>query len=199
MTRHGYKIQVISTPEDLEQWTAAQYSSFVGTGCKLHEVLSPPAAAPTQAQLKMAAARHVAALEDDPEHNFFIRIVDPTNGAVMGGAKWEFWPHDPRRPLTVSVDYIDELIPAGKEERAFAQKVMDALLSRRVRDMGTAHGLLDICYTVSKYERKGVASALVSWGLKILDEKGWIAFTEASSRGEPVYARLGFEQKEVVR
>ena len=117
----------------------------------------------------------------------------------MGGAQWLFWPHDPKYPASVPVDYIDESTPNGKAERAFAQKVMDEFMGRRARDMSMPHGLLHLCYTVPEYERKGVATALVEWGLERVDREGWVAFTEASPRGWPVYERLGFERKEVVR
>ena len=199
MATHPYDIQVVTDSDDLKQWTAAQLSSFVGTGNTFHDVLFPPASAPTPAQLELATARHRTAFEESSHHYVFTRIVDPSNGAIMGGAKWQFWSHDPKRPRTVPVEYIDDSTPEGKAERAFAQKVMDEFMGRRARDMAMAHGLLDLCFTVPKYERKGVASALVNWGLERTDKEGWVTFTEASPRGGPVYERLGFERKEVVR
>ncbi|KAK5309665.1 hypothetical protein LTR70_010090 [Exophiala xenobiotica] len=197
MSTSSYEIQIVKSG-DLTAWTAAQFSSFVGTGNTLHDVLFPPASPPTPAQLDSAAARHKACLNDDPEHNVFIQIVTP-EGHIMGGAKWQFWPHDPKRPLTVPVDYIDGSTAEGEASRVFAQKVMDVLMGRRARDMAMAHGLLDLCFTVPEYERKGVASALVSWGLEMCDKEGWVSFTEASPRGWPVYERLGFERRDVVR
>jgi GNAT superfamily N-acetyltransferase len=199
MAKHQYEVQVIKDPVNLKPWTAAQFASFVGTGNVLHDVLFPPASPPTPAQLDLATARHTAAFEEGSERNVFVQIVDPANGAIMGGAKWQFWPHDPKRPLTFPVDYVDDSTPEGKAERTFAQKVMDEFMGRRARDMAMSHGLLDLCFTVPEYERKGVASALVSWGLERTDREGWVAFTEASARGWPVYERLGFERKEVVR
>ena len=199
MAAQPQEVQVINDPASLSAWTAAQFSSFVGTGNVLHDTLFPPASPPTPAQLDLAVDRHKAAFKEDSEHNVFIQIVDHSNGKIMGGAKWQFWPHDPKRPLTVPVDYIDESTPEGKIERAFAQKVMDEFMGRRAKDMAVPHGLLDLCYTVPEYERKGVASTLVSWGLERCDKEGVVAFTEASPRGWPVYERLGFEKKEVVR
>ena len=199
ITTPSYKIQIITNPDDLHSWTAAQFSSFVGTANVLHDTLFPPATLPTPAQLDLAAARHVSSFKEDSEHNVFIQIVDSENGKIMGGAKWQFWPSDPHRPLKVPVDYIDTSTPQGKAEQAFAQKVMDEFMGRRARDMAMPHGLLDLCYCVPKYERKGVASALVAWGLERCDREGWVAFTEASPRGWPVYERLGFEKREVVR
>ena len=197
MPAHEYEVQIVDQ-EALTPWTAAQFASFIGTGNVLHDVLFPPASQPTPAELDTAAARHKASLKDDPQHNIFVQIVT-ADGDIMGGAKWQFWPHDPQRPATAPISSSGESTPEVKAEQAFAQKVLDEFLSRRARDMAMPHGLLDLCYTVPKYERKGVASALVSWGLERCDKEGWIAFTEASPRGWPVYERLGFERKEVVK
>lgn len=198
MASKNYEIEIIKDPAKLEAWTAAQYSSFVGTGNVIHDVLFPPAHPPTPAQVKLSAKRHKASFEKDSEHNIFIQITNPLNGEIMGGAKWQLWPYDPKRSGTAPVTFIDDSTEQGKIEREFAQKVMDAFQSRRARDMAMPHGLLDICYTVPGHERKGVASALVAWGLEKCDAEGWVAFTEASIRGWRVYERLGFERKELV-
>lgn len=199
MVQIQYEIEVIKDPSKLEAWTAAQYASFVGTGNVCHDVCFPPATSPTPADIRLSAKRHESAFQQDSEHNVFIQIVESSNGRIMGGAKWQFWPYDPKRSGIVPITFIDDSTEQGKTELAFAQKVMDDFMGRRARDMAMPHGLLDICYTVPEYERKGVASALVSWGLKRCDAEGWVAFTEASLRGWPVYERLGFEKKEEVR
>ena len=194
-----YNIEVITDPHSLEAWTAAQYSSFVGTGNVLHDVLFPPASLPTPTQISVASERHKSVLRDDPEHNAFIQITDPSNGKIMGGANWQFWDRDPKRPAKVPVDWINSSTEEGKMELDFAQRVMDEFCGRRAKDMAMPHGLLHLCFTVPEYERKGVATALVAWGLKRVDEEKWVSFTEASPRGWPVYERLGFERKEVIR
>lgn len=199
MTTDPYKIEVIKDPEALTALTAAQYASFINTDNVLHHVLFPPDSPPSPAQIDLAAARHKAAFSSDPEHVVYIQILDPANGKIMGAAKWQFWPHDPKRPLTYPINYVDDSTPEGKAEKALAQKVMDEFQGRRARDMAMPHGLLDLCFTTPEYERRGVATALVKWGLEKVDKEGWPAFTEASPRGWPVYAKLGFERTEVVK
>lgn len=117
----------------------------------------------------------------------------------MGGAKWQLWPHDPQRASTHEITFINDSTEQGRIEKVFAQRVMDDFSGSRARNMAMPHGLLDICFTAPEYERKGVASALVNWGLRRIDAEGWPAFTEASIRGAPVYERLGFERKEHVK
>lgn len=195
MSTH-YEIQVLTSPEELHDWTAAQFSAFVKTGNVLHDVLFPPATPPTPAELDLAVARHKANFH--AEHNVFIKITDSSNGKIMGGANWNFWSEGPKQSGKVPVDWVDDSTPQGKAELDFAQKVMDEFMGRRARDMTMPHGLLHLCYCVPEYERKGVATALVSWGLKKVDKEGWVSFTEASRRGRPVYERLGFKDIEVV-
>lgn len=112
----------------------------------------------------------------------------------MGGAKWQFWPADPQRPATHPVTFVDASTEQGRIELEFTQRVMNDFTGARARDMAMPHGLLDICFTVPEYERRGVATALVRWGLDRCDAEGWVGFTEASVRGAPVYERLGFQR-----
>ena len=199
MVSQPYTIQVITSPTDLNAWTAAQYASFMNTGNVHHDTLFPPATNPTPADITASAKRHLDDLQTHPDNIIFIQILDPTNNAIMGGAQWQFWSHDPKRPSTIEVDWIDDSTAAGCEERRYGQAVMDEFQGRRARDMAMPHGLLDICFTTPGYERRGVGSALVRWGLERVDKEGWVSFTEASERGMPVYERLGFERKEEVR
>lgn len=197
-----YEITIVSDPSLLTAWTIAQFSSFLNTNNVIADTLFPSSNPPSPSDITAGTARHIAALTaDGPNHIVYIQITDPSNNnAIMGGAKWQFWPSDPHRPLTFPCDFAgDDVTDVGRQERAFAQKVMDEFQGRRAKDMACPHGLLDICFTTPEYERKGVATALVEWGLRIVDEQGWVAFTEASVRGEKVYHRLGFERVEEVR
>lgn len=58
--------------------------------------------------------------------------------------------------------------------------------------------VLDICFTTPEYERQGVATTLVTYGLDCADQNGWKAYVDASPRGRAVYERLGFVVKEDV-
>lgn len=191
-----YEIQVLTHPNELHDWTIAQYTSFVNTGNVLHDVLFPPASPPTPADVEKSVGRHKATFNSG--HNVLIKIVDPVNGKIMGGAEWHFYSEGPNLPAKVIVDYIDDSTVQGKAELQFAQRVMDEFMFRRARDMNMPHGLLHLCFCVPEYERRGVATALVKWGLEKVDKEGWVAFTEASRRGRPVYEKLGFEPIEEV-
>ena len=202
-TKTGHQISEITDPSDLAPWTKAMYDSFVATDNVLFETLAnlPPGVMPSQSKLESAIEEHRSAFtkpQDDGGQNRYIQILDSKTGEVMGGAKWTFFSAPPKRDEKVNVTWIDDSTPEGKFEKDFAQAVMDEFHSRRFQHMACPHALLYICFTSPKYERRGVSSALVRWGIERADGKGWPCFTEASPRGTPVYARLGFETREIL-
>ncbi|KAJ6023560.1 hypothetical protein N7499_008958 [Penicillium canescens] len=53
--------------------------------------------------------------------------------------------------------------------------------------------ILDMCAVDPRYQRKGIARALVQWGLDEAQRRGDLeAITEASSMGRHVYGQMGF-------
>ena len=197
-TDSRYTIQVITDPNELVALTAAQYGAFINTDNVLHETLFPPAHPPSQEEVETSAKRHQSTLASDP-NAVFIKAVDSGTGDVAGYAKWYFYPSAPERPKHVEASWLNDSTPEGKLEKDFAQKTWDEFYRRRVEEMDCPHALLDLCFTTPEYERKGVASLLVGYGLEKADREGWACFTEASPRGKRVYERLGFVSREEVR
>ena len=179
------------------------YDSFVGTDNVFFETLVnlPPGVMPSQLKLDTDIREHQSALtqpQADGSDNRYIQIIDAATGEIMGGAKWTFFSSAPKREEKVDVNWIDDSTPEGKFERDFTQAVMDEFHIRRYEQMACPHALLYICFTTPKYERRGVSTTLVKWGLERADREGWPCFTEASPRGTPVYARLGFDTREML-
>ncbi|KAI1281138.1 acyl-CoA N-acyltransferase [Xylaria sp. FL0933] len=92
------------------------------------------------------------------------------------------------------------LYPDNETEQRFLQQMFRSLFKSRVafvKDQADAAQpavmTLDLCATHPGFQRRGVASALVRWGLEEARRRGMAyATTEASSMGRHVYARLGF-------
>jgi GNAT superfamily N-acetyltransferase len=193
-------VSEISDREDLAAWTKAMYASFVGTDNVLAETLFglPPNVMPTESQLESAVEGHVKAANANPDayggRSSFIHVLDPSTGAIMGGAKWVFFDEKPKLPEHVEVSW--ETDPFEKE---FAQATMDEFHTRRYKFMDMPHALLNILFTSPEYERRGVGSLMTKWGLERADQMCVPSFTEASMRGTPVYARSGFNTREDVR
>ena len=56
--------------------------------------------------------------------------------------------------------------------------------------------VLDLCVVHPEYQRRGVANALVQWGLDEAKRRGGLeCVTEASAMGRHVYEKLGFHQE----
>jgi GNAT superfamily N-acetyltransferase len=193
-------VSEISDPKEIAAWTKAMYVSFVGTDNVLAETLFglPPNVMPTESQLERAVEGHVKAVStnpgDDGGRTSFIQVLDPATGAIMGGAKWVFFDDKPKLPEHVEVSWVTD--PFEKE---FAQATMNEFHSRRYKLMDTPQALLNILFTSPDYERRGVGSLMTKWGLERADQMRVPSFTEASLRGTPVYARLGFNTREDVR
>lgn len=49
------------------------------------------------------------------------------------------------------------------------------------------------------YQRKGLASMLLKYGLAMADSEGRKAYIEATAEGHPVYLKLGFRDIDVLR
>ncbi|KAI0972634.1 acyl-CoA N-acyltransferase [Xylaria arbuscula] len=95
---------------------------------------------------------------------------------------------------------LQALYPDDETEQRFLQQMFRSLFKARVafvRRLGAvdppAVMALDLCVTHPAFQRRGVASRLVQWGLDEAQRRGIVyATTEASSMGRHVYARLGF-------
>ncbi len=95
---------------------------------------------------------------------------------------------------------IETLYPGNDTEQRFMHQMMKSLMRRRlevVKEKTTAElpgiMVLDLCAVDPAFQRKGIASKLVKWGLDEAKRRGgYEATTEASSMGRFVYTQLGF-------
>ncbi|RYC60201.1 hypothetical protein CHU98_g5996 [Xylaria longipes] len=96
---------------------------------------------------------------------------------------------------------LEALYPGNEAEQRFLRQMLRSLTKRRVeyvRGKATADPpaimALDLCVTHPAFQRRGVASKLVQWGLDEARRRGIPdVTTEASSMGRHAYAKLGFE------
>ncbi|KAI1426872.1 acyl-CoA N-acyltransferase [Xylaria sp. FL1777] len=98
---------------------------------------------------------------------------------------------------------LQALYPGNETEQRFLRQMFRSLFKSRVdfvRSKTVAAAdppavmTLDLCVTHPDFQRRGVASKLVRWGLEEARRRGVrYATTEASSMGRHVYARLGFQ------
>ncbi|KAI0460145.1 acyl-CoA N-acyltransferase [Xylaria acuta] len=95
---------------------------------------------------------------------------------------------------------LEALYPGNETEQRFLRQMLRSLTKRRVEFVrGKAAAdppcimALDLCVTHPAFQRRGVASKLVRWGLDEARRRGIPdATTEASSMGRHAYGKLGF-------
>jgi ribosomal protein S18 acetylase RimI-like enzyme len=95
---------------------------------------------------------------------------------------------------------MEALHPGNKTEQKFCLQMCRSLVKQRleyVKQKATANPpaifALDLCVTHPSFQRRGVATKLVEWGLDEARRRGITdVTTEGSSMGRHVYERLGF-------
>lgn len=59
--------------------------------------------------------------------------------------------------------------------------------------------VLEACWVIPAYRRRGVGTLLLRWGLERADELGLETFLESTEIGRPLYARNGFSVLNEIR
>lgn len=137
-------------------------------------------------------------------------IPDPqrVGERVIGGmAIWvqasvvEGYGDAPAEDFGAAVD-LEALYPGKEAEQRYLRQVVQSLHKRRIQVVKEkanepipAVMVLDMCAVDPAFQRKGIASRLVQWGLDEAERRGGLeATTEASVMGRHVYLKLGFRQ-----
>ncbi|KAJ5370712.1 uncharacterized protein N7496_006804 [Penicillium cataractarum] len=96
---------------------------------------------------------------------------------------------------------VETLFPENEPEQRYVCQAIRSFHKRRnqvIKEKATeaipAVMILDMCTVDPAYQRKGIATALVQWGLDEAKRRGIPeCITEASVMGRHVYAKLGFK------
>ncbi|KAL4781094.1 hypothetical protein BJX76DRAFT_363873 [Aspergillus varians] len=153
----------------------------------------------------------------DPNTIFLAATVlqkDPSTGeavpVIVGAAIWiqaSMVPGHGDPPATDLGEVMDleALYPGDPAEQRYVRQVERSLHRRRgevVKEVATSMPLapsvmaLDLCVVDPAFQRRGVATRLVEWGLEEARRRGGLeAVLEASRMGRHVYSRLGFVQE----
>lgn len=142
-------------------------------------------------------------------HSWFLKAIVKdleTGKETIGGiATWTEMMQS-RNPVPTEFDQtiLKKMYPENEKEQRFAQQMFQSFVKRRgelVKEAGKEGRsvmVLDICVVRPNFQRRGLASLLVKWGLRKAEELGQDGqsiecITEASSMGKPVYLKLGFQ------
>ncbi|KAL3470052.1 hypothetical protein BJX99DRAFT_240170 [Aspergillus californicus] len=97
---------------------------------------------------------------------------------------------------------LNALYPGNTVEQNYARQLDQSLHERRIEVVNEiastsspAVMALDLCVVDPAFQRQGIATKLVEWGLDEAKRRGGLeAILEASSMGRHVYRQLGFQQ-----
>lgn len=123
---------------------------------------------------------------------------------IAGYAVWTQLSPDTRfgeKPQDWKPDHFQDLYPTDESERRFLAQMFTSLQRDRkkvVEEKASSNPpavmALDICGVHPRYQKRGIASKLVQWGLDEAQSRGGLeCITEGSSMGRHVYAKLGFQ------
>ncbi|KAK5045542.1 hypothetical protein LTR84_009160 [Exophiala bonariae] len=128
---------------------------------------------------------------------------NPASRRIVGFAIWSqisMVPGQGQKPKEWKPSDFEMHHPDDERERRYASQMLNSLQSqRRAYMLERANKsppyvmALDICAVHPSYQRRGIASKLVQWGLGEAKRRGDLeAITEGSVRGRHVYQKLGF-------
>ncbi|KAI2785978.1 hypothetical protein POX_h09743 [Penicillium oxalicum] len=148
---------------------------------------------PNQPDVRSWMEKMILGEGPDTGKEILLKVVDPSNPEVIAGfARWVFPVREPHAD-----DEKQDQNWSGWPEGADPE-LCDTFFSTMEKHhkevMGDRpHYYLDILGVHPSYQRRGLASKLLHWGLKRADQEGVETYLAASPDGKPVYERNGFE------
>ncbi|PWN38306.1 GCN5-related N-acetyltransferase [Meira miltonrushii] len=206
------RIELIQDEQDLRENFACQYETFgQQTSNAFWLAMSPNADtdAGFEAGVKSGQNNFKKQSAHNGGHSWYLKAIapDPETGkdTIAGIATWTENLHS-RNPIPkeMNKERLEKLYPGNETEQRYVNQMFQSFLRRRgelveeAGKEGRAVMVLDICVVRPRFQRRGIASELVKWGLRKAEELGQNGqaiecVTEASPMGKPVYVKLGFE------
>lgn len=144
---------------------------------------------------KAGADRFVQVKAADP-NTHYIKAITP-DGEIAGFAKWNIY----RQAFPPSDIKVEGPYWTTEDGRQYAEHLANEFFKERVSFVGSKAGHavnLDQCCVDPKYQRMGIGSALVGWGVEKADELNVDAIVEASVFGKGLYEKHGFVYQRTV-
>jgi GNAT superfamily N-acetyltransferase len=189
------KLQVsLLKPEEAEQYMRVRHETFRPTVNKILYSRGEPS--------KKTLDKVTREIQDGIVNKgiLYLKCVDTTTGEIVAGARWRYVKpqQEGARERTwdeVEAAFQDHPEPYEESEPEMLQALYDLFNKYKRETLGTrSHYALDTLVTLPQHERRGAGSMLVRWGCEKADEVGVEAYLEASTIGEPMYARHGFQR-----
>ncbi|CAJ2506878.1 Uu.00g080640.m01.CDS01 [Anthostomella pinea] len=179
-----------ATPADLPEIIALQYTAFPPVARELFMGCA------SEADLPRCTASYARVMQTN-EHDVWIKVVDTASGAVVAASNWKIYPNGSAPPPSSANDEPPDWLEG--EARKRAARVLGAMnqARREAHPGGFVH--LQICFTAAAYRRRGAGAMMIQWGCDLADQLFLPAWLEASSDGNYLYRRYGFEELGAVK
>ncbi|EKJ70817.1 hypothetical protein NXS19_005029 [Fusarium pseudograminearum] len=207
-TTEDIRIEPITNPADFEGCFRAQANAF---GQQVNDAVwiafnpgwDTPEGEKACVQRLVDRFNSVTQNRDGKPNIVYIKAT--VNGTIAGMAIWhqfsvvEGWGDEPGDITKGS--FLEDLYPGNKTEQRFLAQADKSLFGRRgeiIREKATASPpavfVMDVCAVDPKFQRRGLATKLVQWGLDEAVKRGNLeCVTEGSSMGRLVYLQQGFK------
>ncbi|GES63339.1 GNAT family acetyltransferase [Aspergillus terreus] len=210
------RVEPITTPDDFPRFfdiTAAAFGKQTSDGifCAFNPGWDTPKG--REAGILRVISRWSSATKDQNSdlNTIYLKATAPRSDGggeeLAGVAIWmqasnvEGYGEKPSSGL--KQESLDKLYPNNPDQHRYLRQVDASLHARRlnvVREIETSDSpavfVLVLCAVDPAFQRRGIASKLVEWGLNEARRRGGLeAVTEASVMGRRVYEKLGFAQE----
>ncbi|KAL7629022.1 hypothetical protein AAE478_000540 [Parahypoxylon ruwenzoriense] len=214
-TGEGLLVEVINRQEDIIESFKCVSAAFGqqardGIWIGMNPGWNTPKGEALAAERMVEQWRHTTYDSDGNPNTIFLKATLPDpheerQRVIVGVASWtqlsmiEGRGDRPSDDLRSTLN-LEALYPGNEPEQRYLCQVHRSFLKRRIEVVREKETLqrpslmhLQLCAVEPAYQRRGIASKLVQWGLDEAQRRGGLeATTEASSMGRHVYARLGF-------
>ncbi|KAF4447505.1 gnat family acetyltransferase [Fusarium austroafricanum] len=142
---------------------------------------------------------------DGQPNTIFVKAT--VDGIIAGLAIWQQASvvqgyGDPPNENLRAGNFLEKLYPGNETEQRFLVQADKSLFGRRweiIKESATASPpalfVMDLCAVDPQFQRKGIATKLVQWGLDEAKRRDLEVITEASTMGRKVYLKMGFKQE----
>lgn len=213
---YGLRIELVERPEDIEQGFHCLSEAFArqaqdGVWIAMNPGWDTPTGKASGAARMVARWRQITTDKNGNPNTVFLKATvpstDPNGERIVAGLA--IWAQascveghgDPPIEDVAKAMHLEALYPGNETEQRYLTQVMTSFLRKRTEaikekasSVPPAVLVLDLCAVDPAHQRKGIARALVQWGLDEAKRRGNLELIlEASSMGRLVYAQMGFE------
>ena len=212
----GIRVEPVTDPSDFNRFfeicaLAFGHQVHDGVWCAMNPGWdTPEGCMKGSARLADRMASMTTDRNGKPNTIFLKAILDRGSGdagEIVGAAIWNQasmvsgYGEKPAARIGDTTD-LESLYPGNPREQRYLDQVDRSLRRRRlevIEEIATSSSpavmVLDLCVVDPSFQRLGIASRLVEWGLREAKERGSLeAVLEGSAMGRHVYKKLGFQQ-----